>query len=105
MQEPAPLYCELCDLPLDQCVHGASRQATARVADRLEVSPQHMAHSPGCPHKDDDDFSGWGYITIDTASAWTSIGNGHPVATDKGDRIGMLAIARCSNCDLHGPWH
>ena len=91
MAEADPPYCDFCDLPLDQCIHGQPAPVARGVAARLEVSPRHMAHYPGCPHKgDSDDFSGWGLITVDTANAWTAIGNGHPVATDGGDRVGHV---------------
>lgn len=81
---------------------GKSDPAPHEVADRLEVSPKHVAHYPGCPHHDAAENSGgWGYIAADTAAAWASIGNGYPVATDVS---GLDAASRCSDCAAHGPW-
>jgi len=63
-----------------------------------------MAHFPGCPHKDDDDFTRWGYITLGVAEAWQSLGNGRPVAAVSGGQPHLIATTRCSTCDVHGTW-
>lgn len=98
--------CELCDLPLAQCVHGRTAAKAGRQfrPDRLEISPRRMAHLPGCLHKDDGDYTGWGFITHDTAAAWRTLGNGKPVQADSGDRPDLIAETRCSTCvESEGP--
>ena len=96
--------CELCDLPLDQCEHGRPTPAV-RFSHLLEVSPTHVAHFPGCPHKGDDpDFSRWGLITRDPATAWQALGNGESVQADGGDQPDLIANSRCQTCDYHGAW-
>ena len=64
-KETVTVRCELCDLPIDQCVHGlAEQRRKAAVSALVRVSPTHTAHLDGCPHKgDDDDYTGWGEIT------------------------------------------
>lgn len=87
--------CELGDLPLDQGEHGRSapKVASPRV---LEVLPTQMAHYPSCTHKGDNpDFSRWGLITRDSATAWLALGNGEPVQADGGERPNLVATSRC----------
>lgn len=100
-------HCDFCDLPLDQCEHGARTKTRfkAQSVGMLEVSPAHMAHYPGCPHKgDDSDRKGWGEIRHAPDSAWQQLGNRQPVTSDAGARPGLVAAQRCSTCDEHGPW-
>ncbi|MGY1812856.1 hypothetical protein [Blastococcus sp. SYSU D00820] len=100
------LRCDRCDLPLAYCVHGKQATDAARAArvEWLEVSPARVAHYPGCPHKDDTDFTRWGRIEQQAPRAWERIGNGATVASDAGARVGLEAVSRCRDCLGHGPW-
>jgi len=59
----------------------------------IEVSPHQIAHLPGCPHKDDDDYSRWG--SIQRADAWQLLAH-HPLPCD--DREELIAVRRCKDC-------
>jgi len=55
-------YCDLCELDREFCEHGLAerRRNAATVASGLLISPNGIAHFPGCPHKGDDrDYSRW----------------------------------------------
>jgi hypothetical protein len=99
--------CDKCDLPLAYCVHG-QRDRDALRANRvgwLEISPAHVAHYPGCPHKGDDpDRSRWGEIRQGASQAWERLGSGDVVSADAGERVGLEALNRCRDCVSHGPW-
>lgn len=102
MQDDA--WCEIDDLPLSQCEHGLSqkRKNIARTTV-LEISPRNQAHFPGCPHKDDQDYSQWGIL--DTLNAWERLGNGEHLRATGGGRPDRIATSRCRDCVEHGgPW-
>jgi hypothetical protein len=68
-------YCELCDMDREFCEHGLleRRRNAITIARELLISPNGMAHFPGCPHKGDDpDYSRW--ATLDTPRAWERLG-------------------------------
>jgi len=48
-------------MDLAYCEHGlaARRKEASANAGSLLISRKGLAHFPGCPHKDDDDFNGW----------------------------------------------
>ncbi len=98
-------YCELCEMDLAYCEHGlaARRRRASTVAVRLFISPNGMAHFPGCPHKGDDpDYTRW--AELDTPGAWARLGNGEHFRATGGDRPDLIAETRCRDCVDHGPW-
>ncbi|GAA1395707.1 hypothetical protein GCM10009599_22170 [Luteococcus peritonei] len=98
------VLCEFCDLPLYSCSHGQPARIR-RVSSYLEVSPSSVAHFPGCPHKDDSDYSRWGRITRAVESAWQQLGRGEPLVCDESDDSGRRATRRCADCVDHGAWN
>ena len=98
-------YCELCQMAREFCEHGpAERRHATMEADReLRISPNGMAHFPGCPHKGDDpDYRRW--ATLDTPRAWERLGNGEQLLATGGERPDLVARSRCQDCVSHGPW-
>jgi len=98
-------YCELCDLDREFCEHGrAEERAHADTAVRqLLISPNGIAHFPGCPHKGDhSDYSRW--ATLELPRAWERLGNGEQLEATGGQRPGLVARTRCRDCVSHGPW-
>ena len=91
-------YCDLCDLPRDQCTHGRAEvaQRAAAQVSMLHVSPTGYAHLPDCMHKDDPDFSRWG--EINEKGAWTRLGNGESIAATGGSNLSLVATKRCQTC-------
>jgi hypothetical protein len=97
-------FCELCELPLEHCTHGAKAAGAERVAAAkvIEVSPTGTAHFPGCSHKGaDPDFSKWGEIEGD--GIWQRLANKELVPITSGGRK-LTAKRRCDHCVEHGPW-
>ena len=76
-------------------------QSVIMSASIILISPAHMAHWPGCHHKDDNDFSRWG--TLNTPDAWQRLGNGEHLAANGGARPGLVATRRCGYCVNHTP--
>jgi hypothetical protein len=64
----------------------------------IMVSPQLVAHLQDCPHKDDDDWSGWGRI-VDVPRAWQRIATGEKIATNAGAKHGLIPNRRCITCE------
>jgi hypothetical protein len=98
-------YCELCEMDLEFCEHGlgARRRAATVASSELLVSPNGMAHFPGCPHKGDDpDYSRW--ATLDAPRAWEHLGNGEQLPATGGKLPDLVAKSRCQDCVSHGPW-
>jgi len=98
-------YCELCDMDRKFCEHGLAdrRRSAATIVRELLISPNGMAHFPGCPHKGDDpDYSHW--ASIDTPGAWGRLGNGEQLAANGGSCSSLVARTRCRDCVDHGPW-
>jgi hypothetical protein len=98
-------YCELCDMDREFCEHGLAdrRRSAATIVRELLISPNGMAHFPGCPHKGDDpDYSHW--ASIDTPRAWERLGNGEQLAATSGKCSSLVARTRCRDCLDHGPW-
>jgi hypothetical protein len=98
-------YCELCEMDRESCEHGLMerRRAATAVAGELLISPNGVAHFPGCPHKGDDpDYRLW--ATLDTPRAWQRLGNGEQVQATGGERPDLVAVSRCQDCLSHGPW-
>lgn len=98
-------YCELCELLLDHCPHGATAARNDRMASSrlVLVSPTGTAHFPGCYHKGDDpDFSQWG--EIDGPGIWQRLGNGDKIPVTGGSNMRLVARGRCEHCIDHGPW-
>ena len=93
-------YCELCDLPLDQCPHGRPGDGKSRRehVGEILVSPTGYAHLPGCMHKgnEDNDYSEWGLI--DTPGAWARLGNGEHIQATGGANTNLIATRRCLTC-------
>jgi len=78
-------YCNLCEMDLEFCEHGlaARRRAATAAVGQLLISPNGMAHFPGCPHRGDDpDYSRW--ATLDAPRAWERLGNGEQLAATGG---------------------
>jgi hypothetical protein len=97
--------CELCDMDLSYCEHGLAqrRQSASADAQLLLISPNKVAHFPGCFHKGDhEDYSGW--AELDTPRAWQRLGNGERLAATGGKRADLIAESRCPDCDAHGAW-
>jgi hypothetical protein len=85
-------YYELRDTDHEFCEHGLTerRRSTAGVARELLISPNGIAHFPGCPHKGDHpDDSRW--ASLDTLPAWERLGNGEQLQATGGRRPGLLA--------------
>jgi hypothetical protein len=98
-------HCELCEMDLAYCEHGlaARRQSASTAVVRLLISPNGMAHFPGCPHKGDDpDYARW--AELDTTGAWARLGNGEHFRATGGRRPDLIAETRCRDCVEHGPW-
>jgi hypothetical protein len=87
-------YCELCDMDHEFCEHGLTdrRASAAAITRQLLISPNGMAHFPGCPHKGDDpDYSRW--ATLDTSRAWERLGNGERLEATGGEHSSLIARA------------
>ena len=98
-------YCDLCEMNREFCEHGLAeqRRAVTAVAGELLISPNGMAHFPGCPHKGGDpDYSRW--AKLDTPRAWERLGNGEPLQATGGERLDLVGRSRCQDCVSHGPW-
>jgi len=98
-------YCDLCDMDREFCEHGlADRRRTAGAGvTRLLISPNGIAHFPGCPHKGDhQDYHRW--ADLETARAWERLGNGEQLPATGGSQPQLTAKVRCGDCDSHGPW-
>lgn len=98
-------HCELCDMDLQFCWHRLTKRhvGSAACAGRLLISPNGMAHFPGCPHKGADaDYTRW--ATLDMAQAWQRLGNGERLKADGGEQLNLVARIRCQDCVGHGPW-
>jgi hypothetical protein len=64
-------YCDLCDMDREFCAHGlADRRRNVVVSvSKLLISPNGIAHFPGCPHKGDhQDYRKW--ADLEAARAW-----------------------------------
>jgi hypothetical protein len=97
--------CELCDMDLSYCEHGlAQRRRSASAGARLLlISPNKVAHFPGCFHKGDhEDYSRW--ARLETPQAWERLGNGEQLPATGGERLDLIAESRCPDCEAHGPW-
>lgn len=71
----------------------------------LEVSPEQVAHFPGCPEKGPEvDYDAWGLVTRAIDLAWRELGEGTPVPCDSGPRARLVALTRCPACEEHGTW-
>lgn len=98
-------YCELCEMNREFCEHGLAerRRSAATTARELLISPNGMAHFPGCPHKGDDpDYSHWAEFL--TPRAWERLGNCEKLQATGGGRPSLVATTRCQGCIRHGPW-
>jgi hypothetical protein len=98
-------YCELSEMDREFCGHGLAerRKGATVVAGELLISPNGMAHFPGCPHKGDDpDYSRWG--KLDMQRAWERLGNGEQLQATGGGRPDLVARSRCQDCLSHGRW-
>lgn len=98
-------YCELCEMEREFCVHGMGdrRETAMAVAVELLISPNGMAHFPGCPHKGDHpDYSRWAELNV--PGAWQLLGNGEHLPATGGKNPGLVATSRCQDCVGHGPW-
>lgn len=98
-------YCELCEMDREFCEHGLAerRRNAAAAASGLLISPNGIAHFPGCPHKgDDQDYSRW--AELDTTRGWDRLGNGEQLQATGGQSPGLTARVRCQDCVSHGPW-
>jgi hypothetical protein len=98
-------YCDKCDMDREFCEHGLTerRRNAAASASRLLISPNGIAHFPGCHHKgDDQDYSRW--AELDTARAWERLGNGEQLQATGGPSPDLTARTRCQDCVSHGPW-
>ena len=97
-------FCELCELPLSNCIHGAKAAGAERVAAAtvIQVSPTGTAHFPGCSHQGDDpDYSKWG--EIEGPGIWRRLANKEHVPVTTGRKT-LSAKRRCDHCVEHGPW-
>lgn len=98
-------YCELCEMDREFCEHGLAekRRAAAVTAGELLISPNGVAHFPGCPHKGEHpDYSRW--AKLDLPRAWERLGNGEQLHATGGQRPDLIAESRCGDCVNHGPW-
>ncbi len=98
-------YCELCDMDRQFCEHGLAerRRNAAAIVPKLLISPNGMAHFPGCPHKGDDaDYDRW--AELDTPRAWERLGNAEQMLATGGKSPSLIAKTRCQDCVSHGPW-
>jgi len=97
-------YCERCDLKLSECMHGLARQREERERNGVvNVSPQGMAHFPGCSHKaeGDDDYRRWG--TLSEPGVWQRLAT-EQIPTQSTLGTPLVARRRCDTCLDHGPW-
>jgi hypothetical protein len=98
-------YCDLCDMDREFCEHGLAdrrRNVVANVS-KLLISPNGIAHFPGCPHKSDhQDYRKW--ADLEAARAWERLGNGEQLQATGGPSPDLTARARCQDCVSHGPW-
>ena len=104
MMEGMP-KCELCDMDLSYCEHGLAQRRRSASADArlLLISPNKVAHFPGCFHKGDhEDYSRW--ARLETPRAWERLGNGEQLPATGGERLDLIAESRCPDCEAHGPW-
>jgi len=98
--------CELCDLELEQCIHGlAEAKRKAKLKVLVQVSPNNVAHLEGCAHKgEDEDFAKWGEITGE--GAWIHLCQTMPLnggvtsdlITNSGAVIGLQVFHVCKDC-------
>lgn len=97
-------YCDLCEMDHEFCEHGLieRRRDAAAVVSGLLISRNGIAHFPGCPHKDDQDYSRW--AELDTPRAWERLGNGEQLQATGGQNPALTARDRCQDCVSHGPW-
>jgi hypothetical protein len=98
-------FCDLCDMDREFCEHGLleRRRDAVAIVSKLLISPNGIAHFPGCPHKgDDQDFRKW--ADLDTARAWERLGNGEQLRATGGLSPDLTARTRCQDCVSHGPW-
>ncbi len=98
-------YRELCGMDREFCEHGLleRRRNAIAIARELLISPNGMAHFPGCPHKGDDpDYSRW--ATLDTPRAWERLGNSEQLPATGGACPSLMVRTRCQDCVDHGPW-
>lgn len=78
-------YCDLCDMDREFCEHGLAekRRNVVATVSRLLISPNGIAHFPGCPHKGDHkDYRRW--ADLETARAWERLGNGEQLQATGG---------------------
>jgi hypothetical protein len=98
-------YCELCDMDRQFCEHGLAerRRYAAAIVPKLLISPNGMAHFPGCPHKGGDpDYDRW--AELDMPRAWERLGNAEQLPATGGKSPSLIATTRCQDCVSHGPW-
>jgi hypothetical protein len=98
-------YCERCDMERQFCEHGLAerRRSAAAIVPGLLISPNGMAHFPGCPHKGDNpDYDRW--AELDTPRAWERLGNTEQLPATGGKSPSLIAKIRCQDCVSHGPW-
>ena len=87
------------------CEHGRADRphAASATAVKLLISPNSMAHFPGCPHKGDDrDFGRW--AELDAPDAWARLGSGEHLRATGCNRPSLIAETRCRDCVERGPW-
>jgi hypothetical protein len=98
-------YCDLCEMDREFCEHGLAerRRDAAAIVAKLLISPNGIAHFPGCPHKGDhQDYRKW--AELDTARAWERLSNGEQLQATGGLSPDLTAMTRCQDCISHGPW-
>jgi hypothetical protein len=80
------------------------RRRSSTVADgELLISPNGMAHFPGCTHKGDDaNYSRWAKLVM--PRGWERLGNGERLRATGGECADLVAVSRCRDCLSHGPW-
>lgn len=94
------MRCELCDLELDQCVHGmAKRKRETFQNPVVRVSPNNVAHLPGCSHEESayEDFAGWG--EIGDSGAWIYLCQTMPLDARK---VGYVSDLRTTSGKVVG---